>query len=156
VSCCGRGKRSRSRRRECERPPAKVSAGALTGISNIGFTAPKRLELPREFLPGVKRLGLLGDATDAGTKVEQEALASPAAAMGITIIHAEAASPGDCDGAIAALIVRRVDAICLLESALNFNMRSGVIELAYQKRVPVINAGAPDRSSKHSVLSNTA
>jgi len=86
-------------------------------------------------LPGVKRLGLLGDATDAGTKVEQEALASPAAAMGITIIHAEAASPGDCDGAIAALIVRRVDAICLLESALNFNMRSGVIELAYQKRV---------------------
>ena len=117
--------------------------GNVTGISNIGPSlAPKRLELLREFFPTVKRLGLLGDPTDPGTKVEQEALASPAASLGLTIIVAEAAHPDDFDAAIARLIAERVDAIYLLESALTFNMRSRVMELANQKRVPVINAGA--------------
>jgi len=117
--------------------------GNVTGISNTGASlATKRLELLREFLPALKRLGLLGDPSEPGTKIEQEALAPPATSWGITIIVAEAVHPRDFDAAIARLIAERVDAIYLLESALSFNMRSRVMELANQKHVPVINAGA--------------
>src|SRR5258706_9855829 len=86
--------------------------GNVTGISNIGASlAPKRLELLREFLPGMKRLGLLGDPTEPGTKLEQEALASPAASLGLTIIVAEAVHPEDFDAAMARLIAELVDAV---------------------------------------------
>ncbi len=116
--------------------------GNVTGISNISASlAPKRVQLLREILPGMKRLGLLGDPTDATTKIEQQALVPAAASLGLTIIVAEATSPADFDAAVARLVVERVDAIHLLESALTFNMRARVIELANQKRVPVISGG---------------
>ena len=104
------------------------------------FAAPKRVELLREILPGVKRLGLLGDPTDPNTKIELQALAPAAAALGLTIIVAEVAHPGDFDAAVARLVAERVEVIYLLEVALVFNLRSRVVELANQKRVPVINS----------------
>ena len=116
--------------------------GNVTGISNVSASlGPKKVQLLKEILPGMKRLGLLGDPTDASTKIEQQALVPAAASLGLTITAAEASSPADFDAAVARLVAERVDAIHLLESALTFNMRARVIELASQKRVPVISGG---------------
>lgn len=114
--------------------------GNVTGVSNISTSlAPKRVELLKEILPGAKRLGLLGDPSEPNTKIEQQALAPAVAALGLTIVVAEVAHPSDVDAAVARLVAERVDAIYLLEGSLIFNMRSRVVELANQKRVPVIN-----------------
>ena len=116
--------------------------GNVTGISNISASlGPKRVQLLREILPGVKRLGLLGDPTDPNTKIESQAIGPAAAALGLTTIVAEATHTGDFDAAFAQLVAERADVIYLLESALTFNMRAQLIELANQKRMPAINMG---------------
>ena len=118
--------------------------GNVTGISIIGASlAPKRIELLREILPGVKRLGLLGDPTDPASKLGQPALAPVAAALGLTIIVAEAANPVEFEAAVARLIADRVDAIFVVGApAVVYNMRARLIELANQKRLPVIGNSA--------------
>ncbi len=116
--------------------------GNVTGISNISASiAPKRIELLREIMPGANRLGLVCDPTDPITKIEQQALVSTAPLVGLTIIVAEAVHPIDFDAAVSRLIAGGVDAIYLVESALVFNMRARVIELANQRRLPVIPFG---------------
>ena len=65
--------------------------GNVTGISNISAAlGPKRVELLREILPSVKRIGLLGDAANPTTKAEQQALVPLAASLGLTFVIAEA------------------------------------------------------------------
>jgi putative ABC transport system substrate-binding protein len=117
--------------------------GNVTGICSIANSLlPKRIELLREILPGVKRIGLLVDPTDPGTKIDQQELAPLAASLGLTIIVAEAANPVDIDAAVARLIAERVDAIFpSIGSALIFNMHVRMMELLNQQRVPVIYFG---------------
>jgi putative ABC transport system substrate-binding protein len=113
--------------------------GNVTGICVLAESlAPKRVELLREILPGLKRIGLLADSTNATTKLDQQALAPVAASLGLTVIVAEAAKPADLDAAVARLIAERVDAIVLVASPLFYNTRARLMELANQKRVPVI------------------
>ena len=115
--------------------------GNVTGIAGVfGSLAPKRVELLREILPGVKRIGLVGDANDPSAKVDQQALVPVAASLGLTIIVAEAANPVEFDTAVASLIVDRVDAIFGRASPIVYNMRGRLIELANQKRLPVIGS----------------
>lgn len=45
------------------------SGGNVTGIGFSDSLAPKRIELLREFMPGVKRIGLLGDSNRSDRKV---------------------------------------------------------------------------------------
>ena len=115
--------------------------GNVTGMSSsvTGMLAPKLVEFLREILPGVKRLGLLGDSTDPTAKLTQQALVPVAASLGQTIILAEAANPVEFDAAVARLVADRVDAILIAgNSPLVFNLRARLIELANQKRLPVI------------------
>ncbi len=113
--------------------------GNVTGISGIGASlGPKRVELLREILPGVKRLGLLGDPTDPNQKLDQQALAPLVSSLGLRIIIAEAANPIEFDAAIASLAKDRVDAIYTGGSAISNRLRVRLIELATQKRLPVI------------------
>ena len=86
----------------------------------------------------MKRLGLLVDPTDPNKKLDQEALAPPVAALGLTIVIAEATNSVDFDAAITRLAENRVDAIYAGRSAISYNMRVRLIELANQKRLPVI------------------
>ena len=113
--------------------------GNVTGICVFAESlAPKRVELLREILPGVKRIGLLRDSTDPATKLDQQALAPLAASLGLTVIVAEIAQPTDLDAAIAGMVAERVDAIVLTSSPLFYSARARLIELASQRRVPVI------------------
>jgi putative tryptophan/tyrosine transport system substrate-binding protein len=117
--------------------------GNVTGISGIGASlGPKRVELLKEILPDMKRLGLLVDPTDPNKKLDQQALAPLVAALGLTIVVAEAANTMDFDVAVARLAENRVDAIYAGGSAISYNMRVRLIELANQKRVPVIASNA--------------
>ena len=113
--------------------------GNVTGISGVFESlTPKHVQLLREILPGVQRLGFLGDSTDASKKLEQRTLAPVAASLGLTIIVADAANPADFDAAVAKLVAERVDAIFSGQSVLATTLRARLIELANQKRLPVV------------------
>jgi putative ABC transport system substrate-binding protein len=112
--------------------------GNVTGMSTTASLAPKRVEFLREILPGVKRIGMLGDLNDPITKITQQALEPLAASLGLTLIYAEAANPVDFEAAVARLVADRVEAIYLVGNAiLAYNMRARLIELANQKRISV-------------------
>jgi putative tryptophan/tyrosine transport system substrate-binding protein len=99
--------------------------GNVTGICVFAESlAPKRFQPMREILPGVKRIGWLGDSTDPATRIEQQALRPLAASMGLTMIYAEGDNPA---------------AIYTGTSPLVYNLRARLMELANGKRVPVIS-----------------
>ena len=112
--------------------------GNLTGISGIsGALLPKRIEMLREILPRAKRLGVLVGQDDSMTTLLKGEFAPVAASLGLTIIMAEASKPADLDAAVGRLVAQRVDAIFGV-SVLANSMRGRLIELANQKRVPVV------------------
>jgi putative ABC transport system substrate-binding protein len=103
--------------------------------------APKRVELLLEMLPGAKRTGLLGDSTDATMEVAQRGLAPVADSLGLTIIAAGAANPGEFEAAVNRLIALRVDAIFAGGSTASYNLPGRLIDQANRNRVPVIPGG---------------
>ena len=114
--------------------------GNVTGVSNMSAElAGKRVELLHEILPGVKRLGVIGDSSDPNTKIEQHAVSAAGATLGIQVVFAGFTQPGDLDAGFAALVAQRPDAVYPLEGALTFNLRARVLELANQKRLPVVS-----------------
>ena len=114
--------------------------GNVTGVvSFIESLAPKRVELLREFLPGAKRVGLVGDPNDPRLTSDRAALAPVAAALGLTIFVAEASNPAEFDAAVGKLIGQGVDVI-LAASTISFNLRGRLIELANRRRLPVVGA----------------
>lgn len=113
--------------------------GNVTGMSS-GVTEsllPKRIELLREFVPDVKRIGVLGDSNSPGTKLMVQPLAPLAASLGLTFSFAAASNSGDFDAAVARLVADRVDAIFTAGTLVN-NMFGRLIDLANRKRIPVI------------------
>ena len=113
--------------------------GNVTGICVFAESlAPKRIQLLREILPGVKRLGWLGDATDRATRLEYEAFAPQAAALGVALVFAEAANPPAMEAALGRLFAQRVDVIYCGTSPLLYNMRERLLELANQQHLPII------------------
>ena len=87
--------------------------GNVTGIAFSESLAPKRIEMLREFLPHLKRLGILGDSTDPSAALDRQAIAPLAASLGLTMTVAEAANP-IARLAVAKLIADRVDAIIVV------------------------------------------
>ena len=113
--------------------------GNTTGIASMGSSlAPKRVQLLREMLPGVKRLGLLGDPNDPTTTLDQAALAPVVASLGLTLLVAQASNAAEFDAAIAMLIADRADAIISGGSNIAYFYHPRLIELAHRSRVPVI------------------
>ena len=101
--------------------------------------APKRVQLLREILPAVNSVGFLGAQVDPTNRVDRQALAPLVASMGLQLVFAESVNTADIDAAVAGLLAQQVEAIFPLGSGLMFyNMRLRLIELANQKRVPVV------------------
>ena len=112
--------------------------GNATGLTNISASLlPKRVQLLREILPGVKRIGRILDPADSGSRLAQQEFTPVAAAMGLTIVVVEPANSAEFEAAVARLVADRVDAI-YAASVLALNMRVRLVELANQRRVPVI------------------
>ena len=117
--------------------------GNVTGMSSSlgGGIGPKRIELLREMLPGIKRIGLLADASDPTAALERQLIAPLAASLGLTFSVADAANPAEFDAAVASLIADRVEVILPVGTApLVFNMRARLIELASQRGLVVFGA----------------
>ena len=112
--------------------------GNATGLSNISASLfPKRVQLLRETLPGVRRIGLLLDPGDSTAKLVQQEFAPVAASLGLMITVVEPANPAEFEAAVAKLVAGRVDAI-FAASILALNMRGRLMEMANQKHLPVI------------------
>ena len=112
--------------------------GNVTGVlSVIDSLAPKLVELMAVMLPLARRIGLLSDPADPRSAVDLRALHPVADERGLTLVQGHATSAANFDAAVATLLAQRVHAI-ITGTALTFNLRSRLLELANAGRVPVI------------------
>jgi len=113
--------------------------GNITGVSvttGPEFIA-KQLEILKEAVPRLSRLGILRNAGRAGT--ETAAIESGARKLAMTVLFADVRVAGDVEGAFAAISRSRADALLILGGSVTWTTRQRIAELAVQHRLPGIH-----------------
>jgi putative ABC transport system substrate-binding protein len=92
-------------------PRMNRPGGNVTGVTTVGReTNPKRLELLRELVPGIKTLGFLVNPGNPNTRSEIREMEARASAGAFRLQVFNAGSEGEIDAAFAAMARQKVDA----------------------------------------------
>lgn len=115
------------------RPGANV-----TGLSMMmPDLVSKRMQLLHEFLPKLKRLGVIQDPLVPWHAKAVEALLASARSMAIEAAVVSVEKPADLDGAFSALRRQRIQALYVLDNAFfSATQRETILRLAAQSRLP--------------------
>jgi putative ABC transport system substrate-binding protein len=115
--------------------------GNVTGLTTLSRElSGKRLEMAREALPRVTRMGLLWHRTseiDALTRRETEEAAQ---AVGMPLKAHGVAGPDELDQAFTAMVADRAGAVLVATSPMFFGQRRRLAELALKHRLPTMFA----------------
>jgi len=113
----------------------------VTGVTNNpggGFNQ-KVLQLFKEAVPDVSRVALLWAGADArGESGFLTELRAAAAALGITVLSAEAREPNQVPVALAAVLQQRPDGLFVTPNSVNSGQRKLIVDFALAKRLPAI------------------
>jgi putative ABC transport system substrate-binding protein len=113
--------------------------GNVTGITDVAATlSAKRLELLKETLPTASRIAILWNAGDRGMTVRYREIERAANLLHVTVQALGVREPEDFDGAFAAMVRARPDALLLVADALTNLNRRRVLEFAAAHRIPAI------------------
>ena len=112
----------------------------ITGITNMALElVPKRIELLKEALPQVSRLGLLVNVSHAeGARRYMRIAETAAASLGITVQPVEVRGPDDFDQAFSFIRDSRLQGLSLTVDGLFYANQQRLIRLAIDRRVPMI------------------
>jgi putative tryptophan/tyrosine transport system substrate-binding protein len=116
--------------------------GNITGSSFLGAElVRKRLELFKDAVPGMTRVAVLvhpGDPSEATVNSMLDDANAAARALGVPLQRLNAQGPHDFDGAFAAMSRERVGGLMLIPSAMFFDERRRVADLAIKNRLPAM------------------
>ncbi len=113
--------------------------GTVTGFSGMLVEmVEKRLQLLKEVVPNVARVGVLWDPNLPGQQKVVSELPVAAQALGIPLQVVEARTPGDFDGAFAEMARHGGRAVLALGSGMHYVHRARIAELALKNRLPAI------------------
>jgi len=111
--------------------------GNVTGISNIGWElAGKRMQLLKETLPKLNRVGVLVSAIRSTSERELR-LIEKAATAGVKVIPATITDAGDLTTALSQLVASRVEAVLPTHVAIFRRERAEILHVAAKHRLPV-------------------
>jgi len=112
--------------------------GNVTGVSLLWeHYPPKHIEIFREILPKLSRLGLFVDTTFTGSKAGEANARNAARQIGVTIVPYYVANRADVEQAFAAMEKDRLDAFTFAGgSAILLHLRPLVAERAMRLRLP--------------------
>lgn len=119
--------------------------GNVTGISTVWEqVVPKNLELMREILPRLARVGLLLDTTSPGSKAAEENFRSAAKTFGATSVPYHMTNQAELDKALAAMAKDRLDALIGGGGGVIINFAKSIIDNSLRLRIPFagIDAGS--------------
>ena len=115
--------------------------GNITGLSTLSpEISGKQLELLKEIVPKLSRVGVLGDVTRPGIPQELREINVAADAFRVQVQYLEVRGSKDIKIAFRAAIKERVDAVLVLGSPVLTSERKQVVELAVKSRLPAIYA----------------
>jgi putative ABC transport system substrate-binding protein len=113
--------------------------GNITGVSLISSEiSGKRLQLLKETLPGLSRVTLLLDPTNANNVSVLHESEAAARTLGLQVQTVEARGPGDIDNAFAATLRQRPDALIAAENAVTLSQRARITAFAATSRIPAM------------------
>jgi len=115
--------------------------GNITGVSRmVDDLLPKRLELLKEMVPGLRRVAVLWDPV--GAHVQQVQVAQGAArALGLEILTVEARERGEIEGALDAARREQAGGLLVLVSPFLRQFSPLLGELTDRKRLPAVGDG---------------
>jgi putative ABC transport system substrate-binding protein len=117
--------------------------GNLTGLTGItAELAGKRLELLKETLPRLTRVGVLLNPTDQGSAQGLKEIEIAAPTLGLEVQSLQVRSPSNFESAFKAAIAGQARALQVLLSGLINIHRNRIIEFATKSRLPTMFANA--------------
>jgi putative ABC transport system substrate-binding protein len=109
--------------------------GNITGLTQVApDLTGKRLELLKELLPKVTRVGFIWDSDNPGMRLRFKAAQAAAAGLGITVQSLDVRSPNDLTTAFAAATREHADALVLPASANRYVKQ--IADFAAKNRLP--------------------
>jgi putative ABC transport system substrate-binding protein len=113
--------------------------GNLTGISDVSAQlTPKRMELLKEMVPGLRRVAMLWNADDLGMTLRYRASEAGAKTMGVLVQPLGVREPEDFNLAFSAMEREMPDAILMVTDSLTILNRKRVFQFAAAHRLPAI------------------
>ena len=109
----------------------------FTGLSTINRELmPKRLQMLRETIPGLARVGYLANPGYEVHKAQLTEMGDAARHLGLTLHLAEVRAPSEFEGAFARMAAAHVGAFIVQQDELFLGNRALVIDSATQRRLP--------------------
>src|SRR5262245_13051434 len=113
--------------------------GNVTGLSTLApEISGKRLELLKEIIPKLSRVGVLGTSTGPSTERLLQEVEPVAGAFGVKLQFLDIGSAKDIETAFRAAIKGRADGILVLTGPVINAQRNQIAELAVKSRLPAI------------------
>jgi putative ABC transport system substrate-binding protein len=113
--------------------------GNVTGLTDISPSlSSKRLELLRDTVPGITRVGVLWNPTNRVKVLDFAQTQSAAEALGLGVQSLVVREPGDFDGAFEVAAREQIDALVTLGEPLAISRRVPIAEFAARNRIPAI------------------
>lgn len=113
--------------------------GNVTGQSKLTpELAPKRLQLLKQAVPGLKRVAVLWNPAYSDFKADWRELQGAAKFLGVSLHPFEFRRPDEIDAAFAAIARERVDALITFSDALTYFYAKQVADLATAARLPAM------------------
>jgi putative ABC transport system substrate-binding protein len=112
--------------------------GNITGVTELGLElAPKRLEVFREIVPGLKRVLLPYNATDAFAVAEARAYRDVARRLGIVLVEKPVRTQEEAQAAIAQIRKGDVDGV-LKPRGTSLNIPGVILEVTALRAIPAM------------------
>ena len=111
--------------------------GNVTGVIPVAQElSGKRLELLKETLPKVSRVGVIWDPDEAGTQTQWKETQTVGRGLGLKLLPIEVRNPGELDKAMEAARRDRLGAIVVLRDQITYLLRKQIVALAERNRLP--------------------
>ena len=116
--------------------------GNITGLSTLSpEISGKQLELLKEIVPKLSRVGVLGDVTRPGIPQALREINVAADAFRVQVQYLEVRGPKDIETAFRVASKESAGAVLVLSSTVLLTQRKQVAELAVKSRLPTIPSG---------------
>ena len=113
--------------------------GNITGLSTLSpELSGKQLELLKEVVPRLSRVGVLGTSTEPGYAQVAKEIEIAARALGVKLQILDVLNPKDIETAFRNASKGRAEAVLVLASAVVAPDRTQVVDLAVKSRLPTI------------------
>ncbi len=114
--------------------------GNITGLSSMSVDlGPKRLELLKETIPRVSRVGVMWNPGDPARAIELRDTQAAADRLGLRLQSIEVRSPDEIERAFSAILRERPDALIVQQDPLTIAQRARIADLALKNRLPAIS-----------------